>query len=244
MGHRAARDHRRRGGFRSRPRKVRLPEREGDGPAAAGSVAEMAQPAYLEVWAQRGVRVVALDDAADGWGVGRDPSNGVVIADDGDVSRSHAMLLPVPTGWALRDLSSRNGTFVNGVRILLDRPLLDGDELLVGRTRLVFRRPEHGESVAATNVVGGAPELTKRERDVLIALIAPTRSGDLVSEPASTREIASALFVSEAAVKQHLAHLFDKFEIFEPDRRRARLANEALKRGAIKLRDLQPPAAS
>jgi DNA-binding CsgD family transcriptional regulator len=202
----------------------------------------MSEPAYLELWTASGVSLMPLSDEREQWGIGRDPSNYVEIVGDGDVSRTHALLFCIPTGWAVRDLSSRNGTFVNGERIMLDRPLSNGDDLRVGRTRLVFRRSNAEASVAATNIAGGIPELTKRERDVLIALIAPTRTGELVSEPASTREIAAALFVSEAAVKQHLAHLYDKFEIFEPERRRARLANEALRRGAIRLSDLRPPA--
>jgi DNA-binding CsgD family transcriptional regulator len=52
--------------------------------------------------------------------------------------------------------------------------------------------------------------------------------------------MAEALFVSEAAVKQHLAHLYDKFAIYDGDRRRGRLANEALRRGAVRLSDLRP----
>ena len=45
--------------------------------------------------------------------------------------------------------------------------------------------------------------------------------------------------VSEAAVKQHLAHLYDKFGIYEGDRRRVKLANEALRRGAVSLADVR-----
>ena len=40
--------------------------------------------------------------------------------------------------------------------------------------------------------------------------------------------------VSEAAVKQHLAHLYDKFGVEGGgERRRVALANEALRRGAV-----------
>jgi DNA-binding NarL/FixJ family response regulator len=63
--------------------------------------------------------------------------------------------------------------------------------------------------------------------------------GDVFTEPASIREIATRLTVSDAAVKQHLQHLYDKFRIHEPDRRRARLANEALRTGAVTIADLR-----
>jgi tetratricopeptide (TPR) repeat protein len=78
------------------------------------------------------------------------------------------------------------------------------------------------------------PELTRRERDVLVALCSPALEQNVFTEPASVREIAEALVVTEAAVKQHLLHLYDKFAIPETgERRRVRLAKEAIRRGAV-----------
>jgi tetratricopeptide (TPR) repeat protein len=78
------------------------------------------------------------------------------------------------------------------------------------------------------------PELTRRERDVLVALCRPLARGAAFTEPASIHDVADALGVSEAAVKQHLTHLYDKFGIFEgEERRRVRLANVALSEGAV-----------
>ena len=82
--------------------------------------------------------------------------------------------------------------------------------------------------------------LTRREREVLVALCQPLLAGDPFTEPASTRLIAAELAVSDAAVKQHLANLFDKFAIGEGERRRVRLANAALSTGAVSLSDLRP----
>ena len=76
------------------------------------------------------------------------------------------------------------------------------------------------------------PELTRRERDVLLALCRPLASGRPVALPASVREIASGLVVTEAAVKQHLLNLYDKFDVADgPENRRIALAREALLRG-------------
>jgi hypothetical protein len=81
---------------------------------------------------------------------------------------------------------------------------------------------------------GDPPELTPREHDVLVALCRPALEGDLFTEPASVREIAAALVVTEAAVKQHLSNLYYKFGIGETgERRRVTLAREAFRRGAI-----------
>ncbi len=139
----------------------------------------------------------------------------------------------------MRDLDSRNGTFVNGRRVLGERPLRPGDELRVGATRLVYRgdEPAGGRSTQASEP---PPELTRREREVLLVLCRTVLAGEAFTEPASIREIAEALVVTEAAVKQHLAHLYDKFGIQGGgERRRVRLANEALRRGAVTMAELR-----
>jgi tetratricopeptide (TPR) repeat protein len=84
------------------------------------------------------------------------------------------------------------------------------------------------------------PELTPRERDVLTCLCEPLWSDETFAEAASVSKIASALVVTDAAVKQHLLNLYDKFGI-EPasGRRRVVLAREAIRRGAV---GIAPPA--
>lgn len=81
--------------------------------------------------------------------------------------------------------------------------------------------------------------ITPREREVLLELCRPAVTHELFVEPASVREIAHALAVTEAAVKQHLLNLYDKFGIADgQERRRVALAREALRRGVIGLPDL------
>lgn len=81
--------------------------------------------------------------------------------------------------------------------------------------------------------------ITPRERDVLVVLCRPAATAELFVEPASVREIAQALDVTEAAVKQHLLNLYDKFGIVDSgERRRVALAREALRNGVIELGDL------
>ena len=54
------------------------------------------------------------------------------------------------------------------------------------------------------------------------------------------KTIADELVITQAAVKQHLANLYDKFGVAATDaNRRARLANEALRRGAVSLAELR-----
>jgi tetratricopeptide (TPR) repeat protein len=88
-----------------------------------------------------------------------------------------------------------------------------------------------------------APELTRRERDVLVALCRPLRDDEVFTSPASVHEIAAALVVTDAAVKQHLAHLYDKFEIREAGaKRRLALAREAIRLGVVSLEDIRAAA--
>ncbi len=57
--------------------------------------------------------------------------------DDPTVSRRHALLVRQDEGFRVVDDRSMNGIFVNGERVEW-RILRDGDELLVGRHRLIF----------------------------------------------------------------------------------------------------------
>ena len=52
--------------------------------------------------------------------------------------------------------------------------------------------------------------------------------------PATAHEIATDLVVTEAAVKQHLLRLYQKFRVPEGPNRRTRLANEVVALGLVK----------
>ena len=57
--------------------------------------------------------------------------------DDSRVSRSHAEVMLRDGVWLIRDLGSSNGTHVNGERITGTSELEEGDEVRIGRQRLV-----------------------------------------------------------------------------------------------------------
>jgi DNA-binding NtrC family response regulator len=68
--------------------------------------------------------------------IGREPGLEVTLLDE-RASRLHAHLELGPLGWALRDEGSRNGTYVNGLRV--EQALVQpGDELRVGEVVLLF----------------------------------------------------------------------------------------------------------
>jgi hypothetical protein len=173
--------------------------------------------------------------------IGKTGSCTIPVAWDRAVSRVHAVLERFAGGqWVIRDLSSRNGTFVNGERLAAERPLHPFDEIRVGDTLLSFRGDPSLEVPTATAATQPPPELTRREHDVLVELCRPMLLGEVFREPATAREIAAALVVSEDAVKQHLRNLYRKFRIHEgEERRRIRLANEAIRRGGVGPSDLR-----
>jgi len=71
--------------------------------------------------------------------IGRGPDCELVI-DDRSVSRHHARIEPAGDGHAIRDLESRNGTWVRGERVGTSPvPLTHGDEIGLGRHSVVVR---------------------------------------------------------------------------------------------------------
>ncbi len=167
--------------------------------------------------------------------VGR--GEGVDIAlDDPSVSRLHAEIVRRGMHVYVADLGlSVNGTRVNG-RPVGRRVLLDGDVLSFGAARTrVAGLGVHGagdDTLELRRI--SAPDLTRRELEVLTALCRPALQQDAFVAPSSAHEIAEELVVTEAAVKQHLLRLYQKFRIGEGVNRRARLANEVISAGVVR----------
>lgn len=67
--------------------------------------------------------------------IGRSPDSDLVIADE-FVSSSHARVLTTPDGAVLEDLSSTNGTLLNGQPARRPLPLASGDVVEVGENRI------------------------------------------------------------------------------------------------------------
>jgi hypothetical protein len=70
--------------------------------------------------------------------VGRHPASDLFL-DDVTVSRRHAEVRRTGDLYSLRDVGSLNGTYLNRERIDTEVPVNDGDELQVGKFRLLFR---------------------------------------------------------------------------------------------------------
>ncbi|MBO0788516.1 MAG: FHA domain-containing protein, partial [Actinobacteria bacterium] len=154
---------------------------------------------------------------------------------DPSVSRLHAEIVRRGPYLYVTDLGlSRNGTRVNG-RLVARRLLEDGDVLSFGAARCrVGGVPREDFTAEVELRRSSAPELTRRELDVLTSLCRPALSDEAFVAPATAREIAGDLVVTEAAVKQHLLRLYQKFRIPEGANRRVRLANEVVALGLVR----------
>ena len=159
-----------------------------------------------------------------------------ILLEDPSVSRLHAELVRRGRYVYVTDLGlSTNGTRVNG-RPVGRRVLLDGDVISFGaaRTRIggLVGQDQPDDTVELRRM--SAPDLTRRECEVLSALCRPALLQDAFVAPATAKDIADELVVTEAAVKQHLLRLYTKFKIPEGVNRRARLANEVISSGVVR----------
>ncbi len=85
--------------------------------------------------------------------IGRAATNQIVIKDE-RCSRNHAEVFQTHGKWTLRDLESRNGTVVGGMRVQGDHGLVPGDIVRIANCQLAF---VHDISKAFQDAAGGQP---------------------------------------------------------------------------------------
>lgn len=121
---------------------------------------------------------------------------------DNTVSRRHAQLLKKNGRWAINDLNSANGTYVNGVKISAALDLRQGDQIRCGATLIVFgdvsgtgvpgalgsslRIDEDGK-VVESSIVGTAPSLDDS------VIIAAPETGSAVANLRLIYELSNAI---------------------------------------------------
>ncbi len=115
-----------------------------------------------------------IDDSTDGarfrlgviTSIGRSAENHIRL-DKAGVSRKHAVIRLTERGFALEDLGSQNGTFVNGTRVP-QHDLVTGDVIWIGDVKVVFKStwvPAGASApVAPEGSSGSAVQQTRRGR--------------------------------------------------------------------------------
>ena len=107
--------------------------------------------------------------------IGRSPKlgNDLVLHQDGMASRRHARIEYEPDGrFTIYDLQTTNGTLVNG-RTIDNVTLNDGDEIVIGATRIIFMQTNVKSAPTAPQPLAGSADkrsaslvLTDGERDL------------------------------------------------------------------------------
>ena len=101
--------------------------------------------------------------------VGREDAD--VILDDPEASRQHAVLANHSGTVTVRDLESRNGTFVNGEAVTGEKELAQGDLVKIAGSvwRVELPQPAPAEATMAADIPAEAPPAKPRAAETVIA---------------------------------------------------------------------------
>lgn len=112
-------------------------------------------PTELEIYAPDGQRRTA-PLVSGRITLGRSSANELCYPEDAGLSRQHVAFESDGAGWVVRDLNSKNGTLVNGVRVEGSRRLQPGDRITAGHLVIEFGRPAEPASSETVVFVEGA----------------------------------------------------------------------------------------
>jgi K+-sensing histidine kinase KdpD len=149
--------------------------------------------------------------------LGRSPENEIVIQDD-TVSAFHATISFLNRAHFIEDLESANGTYVNEIRIHRKR-LRDGDEIVIGTTRLVYH------DVVEQDEAGEVPVRRRTSKELLLPLDPKTPLPESVEALGQAHENLKRIY----EINGIISSIFDKgeltakildiiFQLFDADR--------------------------
>ena len=150
--------------------------------------------------------------------IGKGPRNDIVIADPA-VSTAHAIVRLDGETYSIRDIGSRNGTFVNGERVADSRQLSHGDVIGIGLSKLTFRLSDHSETgaieretVQAALKAAVPPPLTEESlaHTVVSAGMVAKAEVDRVRGDSKGRRLYRALTEDRLATEEALRDLMSK----------------------------------
>jgi sigma-B regulation protein RsbU (phosphoserine phosphatase) len=81
-------------------------------------------------------KTIRLDK--DRWSVGRSSDNDFGYPEDSGLSRQHLIFERDGDIWTVRDLASKNGTYVNNVRVQAPQPIAAGDRITASQLTFLF----------------------------------------------------------------------------------------------------------
>lgn len=150
--------------------------------------------------------------------IGKGPRNDIVIADPA-VSAAHALVRFEGDAYTIKDIGSRNGTFVNGERVTGSRPLNHGDVIGMGLSKLTFRLSDYSETgaidldeLAAAAAPKAPPPLTEESLALAVvsAGLVSKKDVDRFRTDASGRRLYRALIEARLANEERLRDVMSR----------------------------------
>src|SRR6185312_14603329 len=142
--------------------------------------------------------------------VGRDPGNLLAIPDP-SLSRRHCLIVPAEDGFRIRDLESRNGTYVNGVAVK-EGSLKHGDQISIGDSVFILltRDDGNGQSEAGVEFEDGPAQATAQVRPQDVLYLQPDRIlGEIPAASRVARNLNALLKISRIV---HQIHDLEKLQ--------------------------------
>ncbi len=148
--------------------------------------------------------------------IGRSSKNKVALSDP-CCSTFHASLSPATDGFLIKDLGSKNGTFVNGGKIAGEARVFRGDEIKVGDTVIMFDRDDFTHSSKTVIKVSDILEKHSTGKSGRIPGIpaAKDESGQELKELDIVDE-ANKFFTYDQPLEKYLDHIMDVIIRFIP----------------------------
>jgi len=153
---------------------------------------------------RQGVREIVLDRPS--LTIGRSAACEVQLS-SALVSRRHARLTLTNLGVTVEDLGSRNGIYVNSVRVIGSARLKAGDRVAIGDELLVFAELVEPEQRDAATQTGLVPPRGERDSFTDDQMAVATRSADVFQLLAGVVDKALALGRGEEAERVIATHL-------------------------------------
>jgi DNA-binding NtrC family response regulator len=166
-------------------------DRNANGDSSAGSQL----PGVLKVFAEG---TSCLDSVVAEQGrvtVGRARDNTLVL-DDGRASRNHAEIIFSDGRWRVRDLDSRNGTFLEGARVQGEKEAADGAVVTIGGTVMLLASDVQAFRHRGIELRDGIV-IGPRTRPTFTAIVQAAGAGNMLhitGETGSGKEVAARLF--------------------------------------------------
>jgi adenylate cyclase len=153
--------------------------------------------AYLGIPHPEGVRNVCLD-RGNTWKLGRTSENNIVLPSEW-VSRQHALVQRAENGdYYLFDMGSRNGTFLNGIRVTVPAELNNGDRISFGDFHITFYCPKRvdkaAEPATGPEAMATMTYFAQKKTTVLVVDVRGFTKIAQVVEPSLLSQVIGSLF--------------------------------------------------